>query len=215
VNKVAILVGASGLIGKALQPQLSGAYTKFSAISRKPLQDLPTNGENIVLDFNGQWTLPTCDAIYCALGTTIKVAGSQEKFRQVDFDYVLAAATAAKKAGAQRMGVVSALGANSKSSVFYNKTKGEVEEALKELNFAHLLIVRPSFLAGDRESLGQANRPAEKIALTLSAFFKPIIPAQFRAISADAVARCMVERLGQMQAPIEIIESAELQKWQN
>jgi uncharacterized protein YbjT (DUF2867 family) len=216
-NKTAILVGASGLIGKSLQTKLSSKFEKLWAISRKPMMTLPKNIENLVFDFDGHWqpdSLPACDALFCALGTTIKTAGSQEAFRKVDFDYVLKSAKAAKVAGATSMAVVSALGASSSSTVFYNRTKGEMEEALKALGFSKLLIVRPSFLSGDRQSLGQASRPGEAIALAFASAFKPIIPRKYRSISADAVASCMVERLDAMTSSVEIIESDRLQQWQ-
>ncbi len=213
----AVLVGSSGLIGKALQTKLAGKYDKLWAISRKPMGDLPENAENLVLDFESDWqeiSLPTCDAFFCALGTTIKTAGSQEAFRKVDFDYVVNSAKAAKRAGAIKMAVVSALGASSKSSVFYNRTKGEMEEALENLGFSSLLIVRPSFLAGNREVLGQASRPGEAIALALTSVLNPLIPKKYRSISADAVASCMVEQLDEMTSSLEIIESDRLQQWQ-
>jgi uncharacterized protein YbjT (DUF2867 family) len=218
MNTTSLLVGATGLIGTALQSRLAEQYTKVYAVSRKPLLDLPQKTENIVTDFSGNWfekSWPSCDDIYCALGTTIKVAGSQEAFRKVDFDHVVNAATVAKRAGATRMAVVSALGANSKSSVFYSRTKGEMEEALKAVGFAHLLIIRPSFLSGDRKALGQTSRPGEKIALSIASFLKPLIPIKYRAISADTVAHCMVERLTNMTARVEIIESDALQTWQH
>jgi uncharacterized protein YbjT (DUF2867 family) len=221
-NTTAILIGASGLIGKALQAKLASRYAQFSAVSRKPLGPLPKNAKNLVINFdddlvnNLQTTpWPACDAIFCALGTTIKAAGSQEAFRKVDFEYVVNSARAAKQAGATRMAVVSALGASSESSVFYSRTKGQMEDALKTLGFAHLLIVRPSFLSGDRQALGQTSRPGESIALAFSAILKPLIPKKYRAISADAVASCMVERLNAMTASVEIIESDALQKWQS
>jgi uncharacterized protein YbjT (DUF2867 family) len=216
-NTTAILVGSSGLIGEALQAKLARRYDKVWAISRKPMGNLPKNAENLVLDFESDWqeiSLPACDAFFCALGTTIKTAGSQEAFRKVDFDYVVNSAKAAQRAGATKMAVVSALGASSKSSVFYNRTKGETEEALKALGFAKLLIVRPSFLSGNREALGQASRPGEAVALALTSVLNPLIPKKYRSISADAVASCMVEQLDAMTSSLEIIESDRLQQWQ-
>jgi uncharacterized protein YbjT (DUF2867 family) len=214
MNNRAILLGASGLIGIALQTKLASHFKTLTAVSRKPLRDLPSKAENLVVDFEQVWKLPPAHSIFCALGTTIKTAGSQAAFRKVDFDYVVAAAKAARLAGVQRMAVVSALGASTKSKVFYSRTKGEMEEALKAIGFANLLIVRPSFLSGDRLSLGQASRPGEAIALSLASFLKPLIPKKYRTISADAVATCMIERLSAMTAAVEVIESDELQRWQ-
>jgi uncharacterized protein YbjT (DUF2867 family) len=214
MNNRAILVGASGLIGKALQVKLATHFDRLTAVSRKPLRDLPIDAENLVVDFEKLYKVPQAQSIFCALGTTIKAAGSQAAFRKVDFDYVIAAAKAAQLAGVQRMAVVSALGASPKSNVFYSRTKGEMEEALKALGFSHLLIVRPSFLSGDRLALGQASRPSEAIALAFASFLKPLIPKKYRAISADAVAACMIERLSAMTAAVEVIESDELQHWQ-
>jgi uncharacterized protein YbjT (DUF2867 family) len=216
-NTTAVLVGSSGLIGKALQAKLADKYDKLCAISRKPMGNLPTNTANLVVDFEKDWqnmSLPTCDAFFCALGTTIKIAGSKEAFRKVDFDYVVNSAKAARRAGATKMAVVSALGASSNSSVFYNRTKGEMEEALKNLGFSQLLIVRPSFLSGNREVLGQASRPGEAIALAFTSVLNPLIPKKYRSISADAVACCMVEQLDSMTSSLEVIESDQLQQWQ-
>jgi uncharacterized protein YbjT (DUF2867 family) len=216
-NTSAILVGSSGLIGKALQLKLAGKYEKLWAVSRKPMGDLPKTAENMVVNFDGNWgatSWPKCEALFCALGTTIKTAGSQEAFRKVDFDFVVNSAKAAKQAGATKMAVVSALGATSKSSVFYSRTKGEMEDALIALGFARLLIVRPSFLSGDRHALGQASRPAEKVALAISSVLSPLIPKKYRAISAQAVASCMVDQLDAMTSVVEIIESDQLQSWQ-
>jgi uncharacterized protein YbjT (DUF2867 family) len=217
MNSKAVLVGSTGLIGKALQSKLAAKYDKLWAISRKPMGELPTNTENIVLDFDSDWqklSLPGCDAFFCALGTTIKAAGSQAAFRKVDFDYVVNSAKAARRAGATKMAVVSALGASSNSSVFYNQTKGDMEETLKSLGFSQLLIVRPSFLSGNREVLGQASRPGEAIALAFTSVLNPLIPKKYRSISADAVASCMVEELDSMPSSLEVIESDQLQQWQ-
>jgi uncharacterized protein YbjT (DUF2867 family) len=216
-NTTAVLVGSSGLIGKALQAKLADKYDKLCAISRKPMGNLPTNTANLVVDFEKDWqnmSLPTCDAFFCALGTTIKIACSKEAFRKVDFDYVVNSAKAARRAGATKMAVVSALGASSNSSVFYNRTKGEMEDALKNLGFSQLLIVRPSFLSGNREVLGQASRPGEAIALAFTSILNPLIPKKYRSISADAVACCMVEQLDSMTSSLEVIESDQLQQWQ-
>jgi len=115
-----------------------------------------------VTDSFNEFNAPAVDDVFIALGTTIKVAGSREAFRAVDFDAVVAVARAARAAGATRLGVVSAMGADSRSPVFYNRVKGEMEDAVQGLGFETVVIARPSLLAGDRTALKQAPRPGEK-----------------------------------------------------
>jgi uncharacterized protein YbjT (DUF2867 family) len=217
MKTTSLLIGSTGLIGTALQGKLASCYSKVYAMSRRPLNDLPSNTVNLVNDFSvncHEKPWPYIEDFFCALGTTIKTAGSEQAFRKVDFEYVVNAAEAAKRAGAVRMAVVSALGASSKSNVFYSRTKGQMEDALKVIGFSHLLIVRPSFLSGDRAALNQVNRPGENVALAFAKIFKPIIPKKYRAISAEAVADCMIDRLSSMTARVEIVESNTLQRWQ-
>ncbi len=142
--------------------------------------------------------LPKADDLYIALGTTIKVAGSQAAFKAVDYDAVVALAQsniaeAAIKLGANtmRIGVVSAMGADAKSGVFYNRTKGEMEAALGPLGYASVSIARPSMLAGDRASLAQAARPGEQIGLKLMRAVHFLIPANYQAIEAADVAAAL------------------------
>ena len=147
------------------------------------------------MDFTALPPLPALDEVYLALGTTIKVAGSQAAFRAIDFDANLAVARAAKAAGARRVGLVSAMGAEARSRIFYSRVKGELEEALSALGFEALVIARPSFLAGDRETLGQPVRTGEKLALRVGALLRPLMPANYRAIAASAVAATLLARV--------------------
>jgi uncharacterized protein YbjT (DUF2867 family) len=147
------------------------------------------------VDFKALPALPRVDEAFVALGTTIKVAGSQEAFRAVDFDAVVAVAKAAKEAGATRLGVVSAIGANPRSKVFYNRVKGEMEEALSSLGFDTLVIARPSFLVGDREALGQPARAGEALGLKVSRWLAPVIPDNYRPIEAQAVALALLDSM--------------------
>ncbi|WP_238587790.1 hypothetical protein [Caenimonas sp. SL110] len=137
--------------------------------------------------------LPSVGEAFIALGTTIKVAGSQEAFRTIDFDAVLAVARAAKAAGAKRLGVVSAMGADRASGIFYNRVKGETEDALSALGFDTLVIARPSFLAGDRSVLGQPLRSGEKLAMNISRWLAPLIPVNYRSIDSAKVARALLK----------------------
>ncbi len=144
------------------------------------------------VDFKALPALPRVDEAFIALGTTIRAAGSQAAFRAVDFDAVLAVARAARNAGAPRLGVVSAMGADARSRIFYNRVKGETEQALCALGFELLVIARPSFLAGDREALGQPLRPGEKMAMRISRALAPLIPGNYKSIGAGAVARSLL-----------------------
>ena len=119
-NRCAV-VGASGLIGGHLVSQLSQADQPVISLGRRRVDGLASNVQQQNIDFSApwqQWNLPSFDTLFCALGTTIKVAGSQAAFRAVDFEYVVNTARAAKAIGARRMSVVSALGASATSSVF-------------------------------------------------------------------------------------------------
>lgn len=163
------------------------------------------------VDFRALPPLPPVDEVYLALGTTIKVAGSQAAFRAVDLDANLAVARAAKAAGARRLGLVSAMGADSQSSIFYNRVKGELEQALDGLNFEGLVIARPSFLAGDRESLGQPVRGGEKVALRISQWLRPLIPANIRSIAAEDVAGALLRTVPQAMGQ-RVLPSGEMQR---
>lgn len=138
------------------------------------------------------------------------MAGSASAFRAVDFDAVVAVARAARSAGALRLGVVSAMGADSQSKVFYNRVKGEMESAVATLGFDAVVIARPSLLAGDRKSLLQATRPAEKIALWAFALFKPLIPANYRPVEASEVADALVNALKSTRAGLLVLLPSEL-----
>jgi uncharacterized protein YbjT (DUF2867 family) len=148
-----------------------------------------------IVDFAALPALPRADEVYLALGTTIKVAGSQAAFRAVDHDANLAVARAALAAGAKRAGLVSAMGASARSGIFYSRVKGELEDALTALGFDGLVIARPSILAGDRETLGQPVRRGEGIALAVSRLLGPLIPANYRSVAATDVARALLTRV--------------------
>ncbi len=196
-GRVVLVAGASGLVGRAILQGLLADETVAAvhALGRRPLplQHPKLTQHNI--DFKAVPALPHIDEAFIALGTTIKVAGSQEAFRAVDFDAVVAVASAAKRAGARRVGVVSAMGANPRSRIFYNRVKGETEEALSALGFDTLVIARPSFLAGDREALGQPVRSGEKLALDISRWLAPLIPANYGSIDSAAVARALLNKV--------------------
>jgi uncharacterized protein YbjT (DUF2867 family) len=215
-SRTALVVGASGLVGRALLHELAApdnGYAMVHALVRKPIAPAPTGVQQHVIDFSRQpLTVPTADDLYCALGTTIKVAGSKEAFRAVDFDAVVNTARAAQAAGATRMAVVSALGAAPTSPVFYNRVKADTEAALRAMAFQRLVIARPSLLAGPRESLGQAPRPGEALMVKIFTPISGLLPASIRPIDAQVVARAMCVALHQSGDAVQVIESGTLQQ---
>jgi uncharacterized protein YbjT (DUF2867 family) len=206
-----LLAGASGLIGREIARQWAGPGTLHLLLRRPPPAPLPPRQRAQVVDFTALPELPPARAAYCALGTTIKVAGSQAAFRAVDFDAVLAFAHAAKAAGVTRFAVVSALGANARSSVFYNRVKGEMEAALAQVGFETLVIARPSLLVGDRAALGQPVRAGEVLGQRITAPLGWLIPATWRPIAAATVARAMQRALETSGPGVHVIESGAMQ----
>lgn len=190
-----LLAGATGLIGRELLALLLAdpAVAQVHTVGRRAPAQADAKLTHHPSDLRTVPALPPLDTAFIALGTTIKVAGSQEAFRAVDHDAVLAVARAAQAAGARRLGMVSAMGADARSSIFYNRVKGETEDALSALGFERLVIARPSLLIGDRASLNQPVRKGEGVGAVLSAWLRPLIPADYRAIRAEHVARALVE----------------------
>jgi uncharacterized protein YbjT (DUF2867 family) len=212
-NRRIILAGATGLVGRELLEGLLADPTvaEVRALVRRP-QTLPTRPAGKaarltlqVVDFAALPALPAADEVYLALGTTIKVAGSQAAFRAVDFEANLAVARAALAGGARRAGVVSAMGANAHSSVFYNRVKGELEDALAALGFEALVIARPSLLVGDRTALGQPVRPGERQGERLARWLGPLVPRNVRPIPAARVARALLGAVPKAQGLVFLL----------
>jgi uncharacterized protein YbjT (DUF2867 family) len=188
-KRIAIIAGATGLVGRNLIELLlaSPRYAQVHAIGRRAPAIVHEKLHVIASDLQSVPPLPAIDDTFCCLGTTIKKAGSQAAFRAVDFDMVLNFAKAAKQAGAKRFLVVSSLGANAKSSVFYNRVKGETEDALKEIGFESLTIFRPSLLVGDRAEA----RLGERVGIKVFSALAPLMigPARkIRPVEAETVA---------------------------
>lgn len=193
-TRTALVAGATGLVGREILQGLLADDTVAAvhALARRPLEIRHPKLTTHVVSFSSLPSLPPVDEVYLALGTTIRVAGSQPAFRAVDFDANLAVAVAAQVAGARRLGLVSALGADSQSRIFYNRVKGELEEALDGLGYEGVVIARPSILHGDRDALGQPLRKGEKLALKVSRWLRPVIPDDYRSIAAADVARALL-----------------------
>ena len=212
----ALLAGATGLVGSALLPLLcdSPRYDEVHVLVRRSGSALTPHAKARLhtVDFaNLPQDLPPVDDVFIALGTTIKVAGSQAAFRQVDFDFVVNAARAARGAGATRLAVVSALGANAESRVFYNRVKGEMQATIATLGFESVTIAQPSLLLGDRAALGQPIRSGEVWGERL---LKPIgwmIPKGMRPIRARDVAAALLAAALEGKPGVNVLGSGAMQ----
>ena len=213
-TRVALVAGATGLVGQAVLKLLlaDALYSVVHVVGRRaPTVQHP----KLVAHISGllsDWPCPAVDDVFIALGTTIKVAGSQAAFKAIDGDAVVAIASAAKAAGATRLAVVSAMGASAQSGVFYNQVKGKMEDAVSQLGFETLVIARPSLLAGDRGALRQPERMAEKLSLVAFKWLKPLIPANYQSINASSVAKAMVSALQTAGAGKHVLLSGDMQK---
>jgi len=193
MSGASLVIGSTGLIGKKLIFELAKKDSEVIAIARRPISNLPKNVSLLNINFDDfleNGSLPSCDHIYICLGTTIKKAGSQSEFKKVDFDYCVFFAKKAREAGATKISLVSSVGANPYVKNFYLKTKGEVEEEIKKIDFHYINIFRPSLLLGSREE----NRFLEKIGQNLSPFINLFLIGflrKYRSIKSSNVAYCM------------------------
>lgn len=210
-----LIAGASGLVGgELLKILLNGQDSSFSKVISLGRRQLDIHNDKLVqivtpLDKVEAFILPASDVAFCCLGTTIKKAGSQENFKLVDHDYVIRFARAAKKAGVKKFLLVSAMGADENSKIFYNQVKGEVERDLKSLKFQSLLIFQPSLLLGDR----QETRHFEKVAILSAPLLNTVLIgplAKYKPIPAQKVAQSMVERAKFPQPEFQIISNQEM-----
>ena len=193
----ALILGSTGLIGGfCLQALLNDpAYSEVIALVRKPLLKTHRKLKTVISKFSNlenDLSKILVDDVYCCLGTTIKKAGSQEAFKQIDFSLVVTVAELMRRQGAEQFLVISSMGADPNSKVFYNRIKGEMEEALQQMNYPCLRIIRPSLLLGEREEF----RLGERIGVLLSPVLKPLMMGslrKYRPIQAESVARFMVK----------------------
>lgn len=205
-----IILGATGLVGSQLLALalLDERIAIITAPTRRPLPAHPKL-RNPIIDYG---RLPEADwwhadAVLCALGTTIKQAGSQSAFRTVDHDYVLAAAKQSKAAGCRIFVLNSSLGAAASSGNFYLKVKSDIENALAELDFESLTFIRPSLLDGGPRP---ERRYGEEIGLWFGKRLNVLIPKRYRPISTQAVAKAMLDAALRPKSGLNIIESAAL-----
>ena len=213
--RVALLAGATGLIGRALLPLLLNgeSYRDVQVLVRRLLTGVAPHSKLLLhsVDFTRLPPLPALDDVFIALGTTIKVAGSEAAFREVDFDFVVNTARAARAAGATRVGVVSALGADSASRVFYDRVKGDMQAAVADLGFDSVVFAQPSLLVGDRAALGQPVRTGEVWATRLLGPVMGLVPKGIRPIQAHDVAAAMLTAVNEARPGVRILSSGAMQ----
>jgi uncharacterized protein YbjT (DUF2867 family) len=199
--RTAVVAGASGLVGGHVVRALLDRpeYSRVTVLVRRKLDLVHPRLEQRLVDFDrldAQADLFGGADVFCCLGTTIKKAGSQAAFRKVDYEYPLALGRLARQQGARRFLLVSSMGANPQSGVFYSRVKGELENALAELGLPALLIFRPSLLLGER----QEHRAGERIGAAVMKVAGPLMVGglrKYRAIHGRTVARAMVHAVGQ------------------
>lgn len=202
-----LLAGATGLTGEHLLDRLLNEpiITRVLAPTRRPLVE-HSHLENPVGELST--LLPglsgQVDIAFCCLGTTIKQAGSQEAFKAVDLDLVVAFARRARDMGARHLVVISAINADPESSVFYSRIKGEMEQALIAQDWPQLTIARPSLLVG--------NRSEQRLAEQLAAPLAKLIPGKYGAIEACTLGRALWRLALEEPSGVRIVESDELRR---
>jgi uncharacterized protein YbjT (DUF2867 family) len=207
-----LILGATGQVGQALLQQALAdkRVSRVTAPTRRPLAT-HAKLDNPIVDYDK--LPPTApwwrvDVVLCALGTTMKLAGSQAAFYKVDHDYVLAAAKLARAAGTPCFVLNSSTGAKPSAGSFYLRAKAETEHDLAALGFPSLTVVRPSLLSGGKRP---DSRPAEALSIGIASLLGPLVPKRLRPISVEKVAAAMLQT-GLLGAPgVSMIESDLLQ----
>jgi uncharacterized protein YbjT (DUF2867 family) len=211
LGKSALVAGATGLVGTKVVAELLAdpAYDVVHVLARRALAEKDARLREHVIDFAllADFDWPAVDDAYCCLGTTIKSAGSQAAFREVDYAYPLAIARGVLDRGAAQFLFVSAMGADPRSSVFYSRIKGELESAVAALGFKTAIAFRPSLLAGKRAE----RRFGERLALALARPIRRLVPARYRPVADIAVARAMAAYAVRKLSGFHIVESDAIQ----
>ena len=214
--RTAHIFGATGLIGGLLLREMlggTGGYEQIHTYGRRPVAIEPDRRlVQHIIDFErlDEWgEFLAGGDVFCCLGTTIKKAGSQAAFDLVDRIYPVRIAEVAVKNGAANLLVVSALGANAGSAVFYNRVKGQMEQQVSATGIRPLHFFRPSLLLGDRHE----KRPGERAAIVITnalpfLFMGPLAP--YRPIEADVVAKAMLVAARRSAGQVYIHESRDI-----
>jgi len=207
-----LLLGASGVVGRAVL-QLALEHQGVAALIAPTRNALPSHDkltnpvtaelESLLPQAIEWWSI---DAVICALGTTMKKAGSQKSFYRVDHDLPVVFARAARQRGAEAFALVSAIGASSSSQFFYPRTKGEAETDVQSLGFKSLTILRPMIIEGERGEF----RLGESIVLRMVQVFAPILPRRLRANPASTIARVALEAVVKPRPGVHVVFTQDL-----
>jgi len=215
MKKTVWLLGASGLTGSNLGELLDEESDIFEVYA--PVRKLKKKFKNVLelkVDFTNTDeidALPKPEIVFCCIGTTIKKAGSEEAFLSIDYELVIQLAKIALKKGCVQFHLISSVGANSNSNVFYLRTKGQTESDLQKMGFNATFIYRPSALLGNRNE----SRPGEQIGIGLSKLLSPLFLGslkKYKPIEAEAVVKVMLNLAKQSLQGFHIFESSEIQK---
>jgi len=205
----AIVAGATGLVGGECLRQLLACprYERVIVVTRRELGAAARHDKlrEVVVEFDRLGEAKARlrgDHVFCALGTTIRKAGSQAKFRAVDYEYPLRLAQLTRQSGARYFSIVSALGASRSSPFFYSRVKGEVEEGLRQMGWPSLAILRPSVIAGERAE----SRPLERV----SEHLLRLAPATWRPVLARDIAGAMIAVALREPSGVTVVESRQI-----
>jgi len=205
----AIVAGATGLVGGECLRQLLACprYERVIVVTRRELGAAARHDKlrEVVVEFDRLGEAKARlrgDHVFCALGTTIRKAGSQAKFRAVDYEYPLRLAQLTRQNGARHFSIVSALGASRSSPFFYSRVKGEVEEGLRQMGWPSLAILRPSVIAGERAE----SRPLERV----SEHLLRLAPATWRPVPARDIAGAMIAVALREPSGVTVVESRQI-----
>lgn len=209
--RTALLVGATGLVGGHVLDRLldDARWSEVHVLARRGAGRTHAKLVEQLVDFESLPALSPVDDVFACLGTTIKAAGTQERFRRVDHHYTVSVARLAQQAGAQRLALVSSVGANERSGNFYLRVKGETERDVRALGWETLVLARPSFLVGERDQA----RAGERLGIALAGVVAPLMLGglrRYRPIEARDVAAALVASLARSERGERILEHEDL-----
>lgn len=210
-----LLLGATGVVGQQVlcfalhHPRITKVYTpvrRLMLMEHDKLQQFQLDFAHIEAQLPSKLNLNDIDAVICALGTTMKQAGSKDAFRKVDYDYPLTFAKIAKENHISTYVLNSAMGADANSRIFYNQVKGELENALQQLHFPSLTLVRPGLIDGNRDEF----RLGEKIMLKIIRPMNGFLPKSWRLSPAQNIAKALLQSALEQKLGVHIISADQL-----